>query len=130
MLEPDPKPFWKWYPGKLPSKQTANSIKYENYVKIKGKNVRNQFVHGRCKIGSFTGAFILGIVEQGKVDQIGGDGVIVIERLVDQRVGYEGAEKEEEGESDSSNRPVLPGTLPPPSDRAEPRVRHWLSEAR
>lgn len=56
--------------------------------------------------------------------------MIVIERLVDHRVGDEGAEKDDEGESDGGDGPVLPGPLPPPSDRAEPRVRHWLREAR
>jgi hypothetical protein len=88
LLDPDPKPFWKWYPGELPSKQTANSKKKKIKIRrnSKEKKKRSNLFSLIVEIGRRTGACVLGIMQQGEVDQIGSDGVAAIELMVDARV--------------------------------------------
>jgi hypothetical protein len=44
LLDPDPKPFWKWYPGELPSKQTANSKKKKIKIRRNSKEKKKEAI--------------------------------------------------------------------------------------
>lgn len=110
--------------------QTNCTFKRIQTERISEKQKRHNSFLGGEQILSRTGASILGIVKQSEVDQIGSDGVTAIEWSVDvrvivaPRVGDESEKKEDEGESDGCDRPVLLGPVPPPSERAEPTSCH------
>ena len=82
-------------------------------------------------MGSSTSASILGIVQQGEIKGI--DDVSVIEWVVDvgimimvPRVGHESEKKDDDEESNGCDCLIFLGPLPPPSESAKPRVRHYF----